>query len=69
VQKVLPFGTDAGGGKGPQFKTDAIRGEGHGDWATYFSVMSRTGDFAAVDNLNGDGAIDGFVFAVLLGEA
>ena len=25
----------AGGGKGPQFKTDAIRGEGHGDWATY----------------------------------
>src|SRR6202030_2462849 len=26
---------NAGGGKGPQFKTDAIRGEGHGDWATY----------------------------------
>ena len=24
---------NAGGGKGPQFKTDAIRGEGHGDWA------------------------------------
>ena len=23
------------GGKGPQLKTDAIRGEGHGDWATY----------------------------------
>src|SRR5271166_692345 len=26
---------NAGGGKGPQFRTDAIRGEGHGDWATY----------------------------------
>ena len=26
---------NAGGGKGPQFKTDAIRGEGHGDWETY----------------------------------
>jgi hypothetical protein len=26
---------NAGGGKGPQFKTDATRGEGHGDWATY----------------------------------
>ena len=26
---------NVGGGKGPQFKTDAIRGEGHGDWATY----------------------------------
>ena len=26
---------NASGGKGPQFKTDAIRGEGHGDWATY----------------------------------
>ncbi len=26
---------NAGGGKGPQFKTDALRGEGHGDWATY----------------------------------
>ena len=25
---------DAGGGKGPQFKTDARRGEGPGDWAT-----------------------------------
>src|SRR6266566_7252436 len=23
------------GGKGPQFKTDAIRGEGPGDWETY----------------------------------
>ena len=23
---------NAGGGKGPQFKTDAIRGEGPGDW-------------------------------------
>src|SRR6516225_4413578 len=26
---------NAGGGKGPQFKTDASRGEGPGDWATY----------------------------------
>ena len=26
---------NAGGGKGPQFKTDAIRGDGPGDWATY----------------------------------
>jgi hypothetical protein len=26
---------NAGGGKGPQFKTDAIRGEGSGDWETY----------------------------------
>jgi len=26
---------NAGGGKGPQFKTDAIRGEELGDWATY----------------------------------
>ena len=26
---------NAGGGKGPQFETDAIRGEGPGDWATY----------------------------------
>ena len=26
---------NAGGGKGLQFKTDAIRGEGPGDWETY----------------------------------
>src|SRR5271166_4785341 len=26
---------NAGGGKEPQFKTDATRGEGPGDWATY----------------------------------
>ena len=26
---------NSGGGKGPQFKTDAISGEGPGDWATY----------------------------------
>ena len=26
---------NSGGGKGPQFRTDAIRGEGPGDWATY----------------------------------
>ena len=32
---VLMKPGNAGGGKGPQFKTDAIRGEGPGDWATY----------------------------------
>src|SRR6266403_2247647 len=26
---------NAGGGKGPRFKTDARRGEGPGDWTTY----------------------------------
>ena len=26
---------NAGGGKGPRLKTDAIRGEGPGDWETY----------------------------------
>src|SRR6476620_9139997 len=26
---------NSGGGKGPQFKTDATSGEGFGDWATY----------------------------------
>src|SRR5881628_3409768 len=26
---------NSGGGKGPQFRTDAIRGNGPGDWATY----------------------------------
>jgi hypothetical protein len=26
---------NSGGGKGPQFKTDAIRSEGPGDWETY----------------------------------
>src|SRR5712691_7615114 len=26
---------NSGGGKGPQFRTDAIRGDGPGDWATY----------------------------------
>src|SRR5271167_37153 len=26
---------NAGGGKGPQFKTDARRSKGPGDWATY----------------------------------
>src|SRR6202045_655036 len=26
---------NAGGGKGPQFKTDATSGEGFGDWAAY----------------------------------
>ena len=33
---------NAGGGKGPQFKTDAVRGEGPGDWAT--SVVSGSFD-------------------------
>jgi hypothetical protein len=37
-------------------------------FGTEVSVVSRSGDFAAVD-LNGDGAIDGFVFAALLDEA
>ncbi len=32
---VLRKPGNAGGGKGPLFKTDAIRGEGPGDWATY----------------------------------
>src|SRR5271166_6795237 len=32
---VPPKPGNAGGGKGPQFKTDARRGEGPGDWATY----------------------------------
>ena len=36
---------NAGGGKGPQFKTDAIRGEGHGDWATS-SGFANTGPFS-----------------------
>ena len=33
---VLPLKPgNAGGGKGPQFKTDAIRDEGPGDWETH----------------------------------
>ena len=33
---VVPLKPDnAGGGKGPQFKTNAARSEGPGDWATY----------------------------------
>src|SRR5271170_6606373 len=33
---VVPLKPDnSGGGKGPQFKTDARRSEGPGDWATY----------------------------------
>jgi hypothetical protein len=32
---VPPKPGNTGGGKGPQFKTDALRGEGPGDWATY----------------------------------
>src|SRR6476660_10437135 len=35
---VLPMKPgNAGGEKGPQFKTDATSGEGPGDWATYNS--------------------------------
>jgi len=37
-------------------------------FGTSVSVVSRSGDFAAVD-LNGDGAIDGYVFAGYLGPA
>ena len=34
---------NAGGGKGPQSKTDAGRGEGPGDWATYqLQMMFRS---------------------------
>src|SRR6202011_1080998 len=32
---VPPKPANAGGGKGPQFKTNATRGEGPGDWGTY----------------------------------
>src|SRR5215831_10547674 len=32
---VPPKPANAGGGKGPQFKTNARRSEGPGDWATY----------------------------------
>ena len=39
---------NAGGGKGPQFKTDALRGEGHGDWQTYqLRRVSETADGVA----------------------
>jgi hypothetical protein len=31
---------NAGGGKGPQFKTDAIRGEGPGDWGNLSTPKS-----------------------------
>ncbi len=37
-------------------------------FGTEVSVVSRSGDFAAID-LNGDGAIDGFGFAAFLAEA
>src|SRR6476646_1092465 len=34
---------NSGGGKGPQFKTDAEGREGHGDWATYqLQMMFRS---------------------------
>ena len=35
LNHLWPSAGNAGGGKGPQFKTDAIRGEGPGDWETY----------------------------------
>src|SRR4029078_3930734 len=39
---------NAGGGKGPQFKTDAIRSDGPGDWATYkLRECSETADGVA----------------------
>ena len=31
---------NSGGGKGPQFKTDAIRGEGPGDWGNLSTPMN-----------------------------
>ena len=34
-RRVVPMKPgNAGGGKGPQFKTNAASGEGPGDWAT-----------------------------------
>jgi hypothetical protein len=50
-------------GPGTQFDVQQVL-----PFGTEVSVVSRSGDFAAVD-LNGDGAIDGFAFAALLGEA
>jgi hypothetical protein len=49
---VLPMKPDnAGGGKGPQFKTNAARSEGHGDWATYqLRNCSETADGVAREN-------------------
>ena len=45
---VLMKPGNAGGGKGPQLKTDAIRGEGPGDWATYqLRKCSETADGVA----------------------
>ena len=45
---------NAGGGKGPQFKTNATRGEGPGDWATYqlrsFQVGTVSKGYRALDN-------------------
>jgi hypothetical protein len=39
---------NSGGGKGPQFKTDAGHGEGHGDWAIYqLHMMFRAADGVA----------------------
>jgi hypothetical protein len=34
---------NAGGGKGPQFKMNATRGEGPGDWATLYGVCCVKG--------------------------
>ena len=40
--KVVQIENDYdGGGKGPQFKTDAERREGHGDWGTYQLQMMK----------------------------
>jgi hypothetical protein len=42
---------NTGGGKGPQFKTDAIRGEGPGDWETYQPKIRREHDVWAFEML------------------
>src|ERR1700720_855744 len=42
---------NAGGGKGPQFKTNAASREGPGDWATYqLRRCSETADGVAREN-------------------
>ena len=60
---VAPLPLRLRAGPGTDFDVQSVL-----PFGTEVSVVSRSGDFAAVD-LNGDGAIDGFVFAALLGEA
>ena len=50
-------------GPGTEFEVQRVL-----PFGTEVTVVNRSGDFAAVD-LNGDGAIDGFAFAALLGDA